>query len=225
MRARTSANCPSPDAASDGAANAPAPTTASRRARRRIRAAGAPRRDRDRSRSRPPRPRSRRPASPLRFPCGGRSRSLPRAPPSGRGRALAGPPSRAAPRSPRSPPRPLPASPPRRPTRRSRHSLRRGAGGRREPGAARVTVYAWRSSVSGGGKLAGACKAYLTKRGHVSARLYAEPVLASVYPLVTSRAVARPFTYRVPEDVGKGAVVSIRFGRAAARGVVVATGV
>jgi len=50
-------------------------------------------------------------------------------------------------------------------------------------------------------------------------------VLAEVYPLVSSRAVARPFTYEVPEAVGKGAVVSIRFGRAAARGVVVATGV
>jgi primosomal protein N' (replication factor Y) len=49
--------------------------------------------------------------------------------------------------------------------------------------------------------------------------------LASVYPLVSSRAVARPFTYEVPDDVGKGAVVSIRFGRSAARGVVVETGV
>ena len=50
-------------------------------------------------------------------------------------------------------------------------------------------------------------------------------VPASVYPLVSSRAVARPFTYDVPEGVGKGAVVSIRFGGAAARGVVVETGV
>ena len=49
--------------------------------------------------------------------------------------------------------------------------------------------------------------------------------LASVYPLVSSRAVARPFTYEVPDGVGKGAVVSIRFGRSAARGVVVETGV
>ena len=49
--------------------------------------------------------------------------------------------------------------------------------------------------------------------------------LAEVYPLVSSRAVARPFTYEVPDDVGKGAVVSIRFGRSAARGVVVETGV
>ena len=46
-----------------------------------------------------------------------------------------------------------------------------------------------------------------------------------MYPLVSSRAVARPFTYEVPDDVGKGAVVSIRFGRSAARGVVVETGV
>ena len=50
-------------------------------------------------------------------------------------------------------------------------------------------------------------------------------MLASVYPLVSSRAVARPFTYAVPEDVQKGAVVSIAFGRARARGVVVETGV
>jgi primosomal protein N' (replication factor Y) len=49
--------------------------------------------------------------------------------------------------------------------------------------------------------------------------------LASVYPLVSSRAVARPFTYEVPDGVGKGAVVAMRFGRGAARGVVVETGV
>ena len=48
---------------------------------------------------------------------------------------------------------------------------------------------------------------------------------ASVYPLVSSRAVAREFTYRVPDDVGRGAVVAIRFGRGTARGVVVETGV
>src|SRR6266511_2478883 len=44
---------------------------------------------------------------------------------------------------------------------------------------------------------------------------------ASVYPLVSARAVARPFTYQVPEGVGKGAVVSIPFGRSKVRGVVV----
>jgi primosomal protein N' (replication factor Y) len=44
---------------------------------------------------------------------------------------------------------------------------------------------------------------------------------ASVYPLVTARAVARPFTYEVDDDVGKGAVVAMRFGRARRRGVVV----
>ena len=49
--------------------------------------------------------------------------------------------------------------------------------------------------------------------------------LASIFPLVTSRSVARAFTYEVPEGVGKGAVVAIRFGRSAARGVVVETGV
>jgi primosomal protein N' (replication factor Y) (superfamily II helicase) len=47
---------------------------------------------------------------------------------------------------------------------------------------------------------------------------------ASVYPLVSARAVARPFTYEVPEDVGKGAVVQVRFGRARRRGVVVDVG-
>jgi primosomal protein N' (replication factor Y) (superfamily II helicase) len=43
---------------------------------------------------------------------------------------------------------------------------------------------------------------------------------ASVYPLVSARAVARPFTYEVPEGVGKGSVVSVPFGRSTARGVV-----
>ncbi len=42
-----------------------------------------------------------------------------------------------------------------------------------------------------------------------------------MYPLVASRAVARPFTYEVPPDVGKGAVVSVRFNGARRRGVVV----
>ncbi|MBA2460192.1 MAG: hypothetical protein H0V45_00240, partial [Actinobacteria bacterium] len=50
-------------------------------------------------------------------------------------------------------------------------------------------------------------------------------MLASVYPLVSSRSVARAFTYEVPEGVGKGAVVAVRFGRAAQRGVVIETGV
>jgi primosomal protein N' (replication factor Y) len=43
----------------------------------------------------------------------------------------------------------------------------------------------------------------------------------SVYPLVSARAVARPFTYEAPEGVGKGAVVSVPFGRSRVRGVVV----
>jgi primosomal protein N' (replication factor Y) len=43
----------------------------------------------------------------------------------------------------------------------------------------------------------------------------------SVYPLVSARAVARPFTYEAPEGVGKGAVVSVPFGRSKVRGVVV----
>jgi primosomal protein N' (replication factor Y) len=44
---------------------------------------------------------------------------------------------------------------------------------------------------------------------------------ASVYPLVHARAVARPFTYVVPPEVGKGSVVSVRFHGARRRGVVV----
>ena len=48
--------------------------------------------------------------------------------------------------------------------------------------------------------------------------------LASVYPLVTARALARPFTYEVSDGVGKGAVVSIPFGRGRQRGVVVEVG-
>ena len=44
--------------------------------------------------------------------------------------------------------------------------------------------------------------------------------LASVFPLVTARAVARPFTYEVPEDAEKGAVVEVKFGNASRRGVV-----
>ncbi len=47
------------------------------------------------------------------------------------------------------------------------------------------------------------------------------PRYASVYPLVPSRAVARPFTYEIPPEVGKGAVVSLRFHGAKRRGVVV----
>ena len=49
--------------------------------------------------------------------------------------------------------------------------------------------------------------------------------LASVYPLVTTRSLARPFTYEVPEGTGKGAVVSVRLGRRSVRGVVADVGV
>jgi primosomal protein N' (replication factor Y) len=41
-----------------------------------------------------------------------------------------------------------------------------------------------------------------------------------VYPLVPTRALARPFTYQVEEGVEKGAVLAIRLGRSAVRGVV-----
>src|SRR3954468_11280683 len=43
---------------------------------------------------------------------------------------------------------------------------------------------------------------------------------ASVYPLVTARALAREFTYEIPDEVGLGAVVEVRFGNAKRRGVV-----
>ena len=46
---------------------------------------------------------------------------------------------------------------------------------------------------------------------------------ASVYPLVSARAVARPFTY-LAEDLHKGSVVTVSFGRARRRGVVVGLG-
>ena len=49
--------------------------------------------------------------------------------------------------------------------------------------------------------------------------------LASVYPLVTARAVARPFTYEVPDEAEKGDVVEVRFGNARRRGVVTEIGV
>ena len=48
--------------------------------------------------------------------------------------------------------------------------------------------------------------------------------LASVYPLVTARALAKLFTYEVEPGVEKGAVVSIPFGRGRQRGVVVEVG-
>ncbi len=49
--------------------------------------------------------------------------------------------------------------------------------------------------------------------------------LADVYPLVSARALARPFTYDVPDDASRGAVVAVRLGGRRLRGVVVETGV
>ena len=49
--------------------------------------------------------------------------------------------------------------------------------------------------------------------------------LAEIYPLVTARALARPFTYRVPHEVAPGDVVSIQLAARRVRGVVVTTGV
>jgi primosomal protein N' (replication factor Y) len=49
--------------------------------------------------------------------------------------------------------------------------------------------------------------------------------LAEIYPLVTARALARPFTYRVSEEVAPGDVLRVQLGGRNVRGVVVATGV
>jgi primosomal protein N' (replication factor Y) len=49
--------------------------------------------------------------------------------------------------------------------------------------------------------------------------------LAEVYPLVTARALARPFTYEVDDGVSRGAVVSVGLGGRRLRGIVVETGV
>jgi primosomal protein N' (replication factor Y) len=45
--------------------------------------------------------------------------------------------------------------------------------------------------------------------------------LASVYPIVSARSLARPFTYEIGDEVRKGAVLAIPFGNARRRGVVV----
>lgn len=49
--------------------------------------------------------------------------------------------------------------------------------------------------------------------------------LAEIYPLVTARALSRPFTYRVAEEVGPGDVVTMQLGRRRVRGVVTRVGV
>ena len=48
---------------------------------------------------------------------------------------------------------------------------------------------------------------------------------ASVFPLVNARALAREFTYSVPDEVGPGAIVEVPFGNARRRGVVTAVDV
>ncbi len=50
-------------------------------------------------------------------------------------------------------------------------------------------------------------------------------LFASVYPLVTARAVAQAYTYEVPDGTEKGAIVDVRFGNARRRGVVTEVGV
>ncbi len=49
--------------------------------------------------------------------------------------------------------------------------------------------------------------------------------LAEIYPLVTARALARPFTYRVSDGVAAGDVVEVQLGSRRLRGIVVETGV
>jgi primosomal protein N' (replication factor Y) len=49
--------------------------------------------------------------------------------------------------------------------------------------------------------------------------------LASVYPLVSARALARPFTYEVENGVGRGDIVSVPLGARTVRGLVVDIGV
>jgi primosomal protein N' (replication factor Y) len=48
--------------------------------------------------------------------------------------------------------------------------------------------------------------------------------LASVYPLVSARALARSFTYEVEDEVARGDILSIRLGARLVRGVVVELG-
>ena len=43
---------------------------------------------------------------------------------------------------------------------------------------------------------------------------------ASVFPLLSTRALVRPFSYEVGEEVAKGSIVTMQFGRRRARGVV-----
>jgi primosomal protein N' (replication factor Y) len=50
------------------------------------------------------------------------------------------------------------------------------------------------------------------------------PRYATVYPLVTTRALARPFTYELADGASKGSVVSVPLGRSRRRGVVVDVG-
>jgi primosomal protein N' (replication factor Y) len=45
---------------------------------------------------------------------------------------------------------------------------------------------------------------------------------ASVYPLLTTRSITRAFSYEVGEEVGKGSIVTMQFGRRRARGIVAA---
>src|SRR3954453_15808516 len=64
------------------------------------------------------------------------------------------------------------------------------------------------------------CRAGFSRRRAGTNSLAGPLVFASVYPLVTARAVAREFTYEVDEGVGVGAVVRVPFGRSRARGIV-----
>src|SRR5439155_1617582 len=67
----------------------------------------------------------------------------------------------------------------------------------------------------------GPTRTYARPASSTRATLGAVPRFATVYPLVTTRALAGPFTYELTNGAAKGAVVSVPLGRSRRRGVVV----
>ncbi len=45
---------------------------------------------------------------------------------------------------------------------------------------------------------------------------------ASVYPLLSTRSLSRPFSYEVGDEISKGSIVAMRFAGRSARGIVAA---
>src|SRR5204863_4837548 len=62
------------------------------------------------------------------------------------------------------------------------------------------------------------------RRAPPGARAAGVTQFAEVYPLVSARALARAFTYLVPDDVQRGAIVQVPFGRRRTRGIVASVG-